>query len=208
MLEQLLMICLVVFAVLSVSTANFRRAVIYMAIFSLIMSLAFLYYKAPDVAIAEAVIGSAMATVLYLVALRKQDRLTVCVLGETCSLSGQQVSGIGVPASQDSGNGVPASQDSSIGLSEEAASLVEQLRVHFRRKRVNVQLVRSDEPLDSLLEKQFHDLLLCQADNRLTLYGRPADYRLDEIEQLLADSLSGQPEIRIIRCEQGGSCDA
>lgn len=208
MLEQLLMVCLVVFAVLSVSSANFRRAVIYMAIFSLIMSLVFLYYKAPDVAIAEAVIGSAMATVLYLVALRKQDRLTVCVLGEACGLSGQQDSGIGVPASQDSDNGVPASQDSSIGLSEEAASLVERLRVHFRRKRVNVQLVRSDEPLDSLLEKQFHDLLLCQADNRLTLYGRPADYRLDEIEQLVADSLSGQPEIRIVRCEQGGSCDA
>ena len=198
MLEQLLMVCLVVFAVLSVSTSNFRRAVIYMAIFSLIMSLAFLYYKAPDVAIAEAVIGSAMATVLYLVALRKQDRLTICVLGEACGHSG----------SDDSSNGLSGLQGSSIGLSEEAASLVERLRVHFRRKRVNIQLIRSDEPLESLLETQFHDLLLCQADNRLTLYGRPADYRLDEIEQLVKNSFSDQTDIRIIRCEQGAACDA
>ena len=183
-----MLVGLVIFAILTVNTANFRRAVIYSAVFSLILSLSFLYYQAPDVAIAEAVIGSALASVLYLVALRKQDRMTVCLLGAACQENGQE-------------------QDL-VGLTQEAERLLQMMRDHFRAKKVTLHVIRSDEPLEALLARQHHDLLLCQADHRLTLYGRPADYRLDEIERLTASGLQGTPDVQFIRCEEGGVCDA
>ena len=66
----------VIMAVLAIQTKKMRNAVIYLCAFSLSMSLSYLLYHAPDVALAEAVIGSAISTILYLVALQKYKILT------------------------------------------------------------------------------------------------------------------------------------
>ncbi len=183
-----MLIGLLVFAIMTVQAVNFRRAIIYSAVFSLIMSLIFLQYKAPDVAIAEAIIGSALATVLYLVALRKQERITVCLLGGDC-----------FSPEDDTGNN---------GLVGEASLLVQALSAHFGREKIALKLIRSDEPLELLLEQQYFDLLLCQADHQLTLYGKQTDYRLDAIDRLAQENKLGVDRVRIVRCERGGSCDA
>lgn len=65
------LIMMVIFAIASIQTEMLRRAVIYAGIFSLLSSFAYLLYMAPDVAIAEAVIGCTLATIIYLVALTK-----------------------------------------------------------------------------------------------------------------------------------------
>jgi len=69
--EKIFLIILVVLALVALNTPKLRRAVVYLGIFSLVSSFVYLLYGAPDVAIAEAVIGSTIATVLYLVALKK-----------------------------------------------------------------------------------------------------------------------------------------
>lgn len=68
---------LIVFAVMAIQTGILRRAVIYLAVYSLICSLVYLLYGAPDVAIAEAVIGCTLSTILYLVAIKKYQIFTV-----------------------------------------------------------------------------------------------------------------------------------
>lgn len=70
-MEYLIMIMMIIFAIFSIQTEVLRRAVIYAGVFSLLCSFSYLYYNAPDVAIAEAVIGCTLSTIIYLVALTK-----------------------------------------------------------------------------------------------------------------------------------------
>lgn len=76
-MTELFLIITIIFAVLAIETNVLRRAVIYLGVFSLASSFCYLLYKAPDVAIAEAVIGSTLGTILYLIALKKYRVFTV-----------------------------------------------------------------------------------------------------------------------------------
>jgi len=68
---QLVLVFMVVFAIASLQAKSLRRSVIYLSLFSLLCSFAYALYQAPDVAIAEAVIGCSLSTVLFLVAIKK-----------------------------------------------------------------------------------------------------------------------------------------
>lgn len=74
---QLFLGIMVLFAVLAIQTNKLRNAVIYLGVFSLASSFCYLLYNAPDVAIAEAVIGSTLVTILYLIALKKYRVFTI-----------------------------------------------------------------------------------------------------------------------------------
>ncbi|MFW6015424.1 MAG: Na(+)/H(+) antiporter subunit B [bacterium] len=80
--EKIILILTVVFAFFAVQTPKLNRAVIYLGVFSFFCSIVYLFYKSPNIAIAEAVIGSTLTTVIYLVALRKQKRFAVYVFKE------------------------------------------------------------------------------------------------------------------------------
>ncbi len=68
---QVILIVMVVFAIASIQAKSLRQAVLFLSVFSLLCSFAYALYQAPDVAIAEAVIGCSLSTVLYLVAIKK-----------------------------------------------------------------------------------------------------------------------------------------
>ena len=68
---QIILIAMVIFAIASIQVGSLRQSVIYLSVFSLLCSFAYALYQAPDVAIAEAVIGCSLSTVLYLVAIKK-----------------------------------------------------------------------------------------------------------------------------------------
>jgi putative multicomponent Na+:H+ antiporter subunit B len=59
-------------------TRILRHAVIFLGIFSLLCSFLYLYYGAPDVAIAEAVIGSGLVMLLYLTAIKRYRTFGIC----------------------------------------------------------------------------------------------------------------------------------
>lgn len=67
----IVLILMLIFAVASLQSDSLRHSVIYLSVFSLLCSFAYALYQAPDVAIAEAVIGCTLSTVLYLVAIKK-----------------------------------------------------------------------------------------------------------------------------------------
>lgn len=72
-----MVVAMVVLAFMTVQTIRQRRAVIYLGAFSLVASFAYLAYNAPDVAIAEAVIGCTLSTVLFLIAIKKHRIITI-----------------------------------------------------------------------------------------------------------------------------------
>ena len=76
-LEIMMVVGMIVLAFMTVQTIRQRRAVIYLGAFSLIASFAYLAYNAPDVAIAEAVIGCTLSTVLFLIAMKKYRVITI-----------------------------------------------------------------------------------------------------------------------------------
>ncbi len=66
---NILFILLLIFAGAAIMTERPVRGAVYLGVFSLLCAFIFMLYQAPDVALAEAIIGSTLATILYLVAL-------------------------------------------------------------------------------------------------------------------------------------------
>ena len=69
------LIMLPLLALVALEIKNLLSAVIVLGAFSLVLSLVFYYLHAPDVAIAEAAIGSGFATVIFLIAIKKRGVL-------------------------------------------------------------------------------------------------------------------------------------
>jgi len=75
--DKIFLILLIVFALFSVFATNLKHAIICMGSFGLWMSFTYLYYHAPDVAIAEAVIASSLGTILYIITIKKYNDITI-----------------------------------------------------------------------------------------------------------------------------------
>jgi len=69
------LIMLPVLALVALEIKNLLSSVIVLSAFSLVLSLIFYFLHAPDVAIAEAAIGSGFATVIFLIAIKKKGVL-------------------------------------------------------------------------------------------------------------------------------------
>ncbi len=69
-----LIILMVVLAIVSIELKNLIAAVVAMGGVSLIISFLFLLLQAPDVAMAEASIGAALTTAIYIIGVRQTER--------------------------------------------------------------------------------------------------------------------------------------
>ena len=74
MIEAILVFILI-FSFLSLQFKDLIGAVISLAIFSFLCALLFFLLHAPDVAIAEAAVGAGVATVIFVWAIRKTERM-------------------------------------------------------------------------------------------------------------------------------------
>ncbi len=60
--------------ILVVFSKKLLHSLIFLSLFSMLLALKYLTLRAPDVAITEAALGTGLATVVYLVAIRKTRR--------------------------------------------------------------------------------------------------------------------------------------
>jgi uncharacterized MnhB-related membrane protein len=79
-LEWPVLILSLLLAIVTIQASNLKVAVIAMGAFSLILSIQYLLLAAPDVALAEAAIGSTLSTVLLLVALSRYKVFHICLI--------------------------------------------------------------------------------------------------------------------------------
>lgn len=70
-LLSLLVLVMLVIGVAIIFVKNILNAVILSTVVSLIASIIFLFIAAPDVAITEAAIGAALATVVFVIAIKR-----------------------------------------------------------------------------------------------------------------------------------------
>ena len=80
MMEIPVLLLTIILAVVTIQVSNLKVAVIAMGAFSLMLSIQYLLLSAPDVALAEAAIGSTLSTVLLLVALSRYKVFHICLI--------------------------------------------------------------------------------------------------------------------------------
>lgn len=71
MIENILSVLLVFCAGLVVFSRKITDCLVYMGIFSLILSLSYFVLKAPDLALAEAALGSGLSVLVYMITIKK-----------------------------------------------------------------------------------------------------------------------------------------
>ena len=74
---HLIYILLIIFAFYSVFAKNLKRAIVGSTVYGLWVSMAYMLYQAPDVAIAEAIISSSLVTILYVVTIKNYNDTSV-----------------------------------------------------------------------------------------------------------------------------------
>lgn len=73
-LNALVMIAIIVTAVYAVMAKNVMNSVIALGVTGGFVSLAFIILHAPDVAIAEAAVGTVLSTAIFVIAVRKTTK--------------------------------------------------------------------------------------------------------------------------------------
>lgn len=184
MLEKIFLILAVILSLLSLNTTKLRRAIIYMGLFSLVSSFVYLLYSAPDVAIAEAVIGSALSTVLFLVALKKIQVFTIYYINE---------------------NNLEIND---IHIVKAGTLMLRDIERIYAKKELEPLIIYTSEDYKYILETKNYDLLIHQKEDKVNIYGCAKDYQLDVIQHCLIEEQYENLEITIIPCEEEDDYDS
>ena len=160
MIEIGTLVLMGVFAALAIHSKLLRLSVIYLAVFSLLAAFLYLLFAAPELAIAEAVIGSGLVTLLYLAALKRNHVYT-----------------IGVIASHDEGR-IADRYVSHV----ERSKAVQQLHDFFIRREFEAQMVFLSIPTDEALLDPAYDLVITEDSDGVILYTDEESYVMVELE--------------------------
>lgn len=179
-IDEVLLVMSVLLAAAAVWTRILRHAVIYLGLFSFLCSFLYLYYGAPDVAIAEAVIGSGLVMLLYLTAIKRYRTYTVLVADETVQR-------------------IEDSTMRAVGATEEGRVLHEIEKFCISRE-LEPEIVFTKKPLPRVVEDGRFDLIVRRTDEGTTVLGRSDNFLVDELEMvLILHSLEGAA--RFVRLE-------
>ena len=181
MIEQMILIGLVVTALAALLTRSLRRSVIHLSIFSLLSSFVFLIYQAPDVAIAEAVIGCGLATALFLVALKRQRLITIYYLQPGL----EQISDRTMPSN--------------------TARLFKDIETFYAGKDRAIQIIHSAKERQDVVHSHKFDLMVIEDETCLEICSQDDECYFDELRACLATMPVSDRQTRITRFNKGGN---
>jgi len=148
---------MIVLAVAAVSSMKLRRAIIYLGAFSLLSSFVYLFSNAPDLAIAEAVIGCTISVILLLTALKKYRIMTIYyVEDKDCEVS-QKI----------------------------GENLIEEMEEFLVAHEFEPQLVRTELDDESLHEQDKFDLLVVGVEKSINVYSAGDNFNSEMIGKFL-----------------------
>lgn len=178
--EIVLLLIMVGMALLTIRAAMLRLAIIYMGVFSLSASLLYVLYRAPDVAIAEAVIGSGLAVLLYLSALKRYRVYTIGLVTNRASNV----------------------TDRDIVHAERIAAISDIEAFCIERER-EPQTVFTRETVAQAIRNYRYDLVIEELPTGVRLYGHEDNYLVDELE-ILFSMRSRDTELEVVRYDERG----
>ncbi len=164
-IDSVLLVMSVILAAAAVWTRILRHAVIFLGLFSFLCSFLYLYYGAPDVAIAEAVIGSGLVMLLYLTAIKRYRTYTVIVADQTVAR-------------------IEDSTMRQVGESQEGKLLTEIENFCISRE-LEPEIVFTRQSVDEVLSSGRFDLVVQRAEDKTRVLGRSDNFLVDELEMML-----------------------
>lgn len=151
---EFFLIMTVVFAVLALQAYSLRRAVIYSSVYSMIFSISYLLYKAPDVAIAEAAIGCTLSTVLFLVALKKFKVFRVYYIQRNNK------------------------SDQAVTIKNAVVRILSEFSTEME---LEIDVIYTNESIKEIVTQHSYDLVVEQNDDGINLFGDNTNYHFDNV---------------------------
>lgn len=164
-IDAIVLVMVVVLAAAALLTSILRHAIIYVGVFSLLISFLYLFYGAPDVAIAESVIGSGLIMLLYLTAIKRYRTYIIYVVDETVT----RIEDATIQALSGSAHG----------------SLLEEMRRFCISRELEPQFVFTSLPFESVRAEDRYDLIVRRQADEMIIVGRDDNFLVDELEMLL-----------------------
>jgi len=161
--EQIIFLLMITLALFCVMATNLRKVIIGLGVFSLIATVCYLMYHAPDVAITEAVIGSALTTILYIIALKKYSSFYVYFSGSEQKKS------------------------SDIDMRMEKGDIWAVVKEYCANHELTPQLVYTWDRPETIAIEHVYDLILHNDGNMTTVYGREIDEHYKVLKTLLEE---------------------
>lgn len=176
-LDSISLLGMIVFAIVAIQTVKIRRAVVYLGAFSMISSFVYLRFGAPDVAIAEAAIGCTVATVLYLIALKKYKVYTIICLGEQAA----------------------ASKNADQG---DRGELMKRLEVMLTRHELEPQIIFRSVHIADIKKLENYDLMVERVPEGYYFYAHPESYHAHLIESFVEAEQARGLEVEMINLKE------
>lgn len=171
---KIFLILIILFAVLSIQSNSLRHAVIYLGVLSLASSFCYLLYGAPDVAIAQAVIGSTLSTILYLVALKKYKMFSIYYIIKE----------------------IPKKELETANTEKKVIDIIE--KFCFERE-LEPDIVHTSESVGNIEVNYQYDVIIYQKDRNICVYGNKESYLVDLLQKQLAKKLGKSLHILYIQ---------
>lgn len=162
---EITLILMILFAIVSIQTSSLRHAIIYLCIYSLLSSFCYLLFQAPDVAIAEAVIGCTLSTILFLVALKQYKVFRVYY----CTLNAE-------------GENFSTSPDKNVLLSS--------LKHFSSEKELDLDFIETTDTVSAIENKGSYDIIISQVNGDYTIFGSIHNYHYDSLKQFLYNNIA------------------
>ncbi|GAU77933.1 DUF4040 domain-containing protein [Fusibacter sp. 3D3] len=175
---KLSLIVLVILAIMTVQTQKMRHAVVYLGAFSLTISFIYLLYNAPDVAIAEAIIGSTLSTILYLVALQKYKIFTVYYCLSEAEFEDQS------------------------HLTAEHLQFKKLLDKYCAKQELEPQIIYTVDATKTIIEHHPYALIVQNEPTNIKIWGHPENYKMDSLISFFDRELHFKVPIEFIQVEE------
>lgn len=182
MIDSLILLTMCLFALLAIQTRLLRNAIIHLAVLSLLAAYLYLRLAAPELAIAEAVIGSGLVTLLYLAALKRNRVYTIGVVG----------------------NGESACLTDPYMQHITKTQAMREIHQFFLIREYELQVVFVPEALDEALRNDAYDLVIQEDDSGIIAYTDDESYIMMELEMLI-QMRGAQSGLRFERYQQSTS---
>ncbi|MBN2851876.1 MAG: DUF4040 domain-containing protein [Clostridia bacterium] len=159
MIEKIFYVILIIFAFFSVQTPKLRRSVVYLAVFSAVSAFTYILMGAPDAALAEAVIGSTIATVIYLAALNKYRVFMVYLTDEKRERHQEE------------------------HISRRKESILLAIENFCILRELEPQIIYTVDSVDKIKEKPGWDLIVSKNSGNYVLHGREQNYHVMALKE-------------------------
>ncbi len=162
-MTSIIFLLMILVALFIIFNRNLKRVIIATGVFSSLAAFAYLMFHAPDVAIAEAVIGSGFSTILYIIALKKHNTFFVYITSNN--------------------------HLNNTTLSFETRNILARVSNYCLSKELQIQCVYSQSSPEEITEEHICDLIIVKNEDNMILYGFETDMHANEIYKLISKRL-------------------